>query len=120
MLSMLSLATVKRFAPAALAVLAVALGCWSARGNGQGPTPLRAKGYASYVEIPGASRVGSDTCATCHEQNFKSFQHAFHKQQGLECEDCHGNGNLHVEGGGDVTKILSFWKRPVRAANGVC
>ena len=69
---MRSLATVKRFAPAALAVMAVALGCWSARVNGQGPTPQRAKGYDSYVAIPGASRLGSETCGTCHEQNFTS------------------------------------------------
>src|ERR1039458_1253327 len=82
------------------------------------PTP--ANGYGIYVDIPGANRVGSDTCAGCHEDTAKNFQHAFHKQQNVECEDCHGNGSLHVEGGGDVAKIVSFSKRPVRDANGVC
>jgi predicted CXXCH cytochrome family protein len=82
--------------------------------------PERDKAFAKYVEIPGASRVGTDTCTSCHADAAKNFQHAFHKQQGLECEDCHGNGSLHVDAGGDVTKIISFWKRPAQTANGVC
>ena len=80
----------------------------------------RANGFAKYVEVPGASGVGSDPCTVCHAETSKNFQHAFHKQQGVECEDCHGNGSLHVEGGGDVAKIVSFSKRPAQAANGVC
>lgn len=78
------------------------------------------RSYSKFVEIPGAKRVGADTCTTCHAQVAKNFQHAFHAQQGVECEDCHGNGSLHVDGGGDVAKIISFNKRPAAAANGVC
>jgi predicted CXXCH cytochrome family protein len=76
--------------------------------------------FAEYVAIPGAKRVGSDTCATCHSEVAGDFRHAFHAQQGVECEDCHGAGSLHVEGGGDVTKIISFRQRTPEAANGVC
>jgi predicted CXXCH cytochrome family protein len=76
--------------------------------------------YAKYLEIPGAKRLGTDTCVTCHAEVAKNFQHAFHAQQGVECEDCHGNGSLHVDGGGDVAKIISFGKRPAATANGVC
>ncbi len=47
-------------------------------------TPERDKSFSKYVEIPGASRVGTDTCTTCHADTAKNFQHAFHKQQGLE------------------------------------
>ncbi len=82
--------------------------------------PKREKALAKYADIPGASSVGSGTCASCHEDTSKSFQHAFHKQQGIECEDCHGNGSLHVDGGGDVAKIISFGKRPDETANGIC
>ncbi len=82
--------------------------------------PERDKAFARYLEIPGASRVGADTCASCHGDTQKNFQHAFHKQQGVDCEDCHGNGSLHVDAGGDTSKIISFWKRPAQAANGVC
>jgi hypothetical protein len=47
-----------------------------------GKEPARANGFATYVDIPGASRVGSDTCTACHTDTSKNFQHAFHKQQG--------------------------------------
>jgi len=76
--------------------------------------------FSKSVAIPGATPVGADTCTTCHDQVAKSFQHAFHAQQGVQCEECHGNGSLHVQGGGDVSKIISFSQRPVRTANAVC
>ncbi len=76
--------------------------------------------FAKYVNIEGATAVGPDTCAQCHSDVARNFQHAFHKQQGVECEECHGNGSLHVEGGGDVSKIISFAKRTPQQANGVC
>jgi predicted CXXCH cytochrome family protein len=75
---------------------------------------------SKYVQIPGAKPVGSETCATCHADVAKNFQHAFHEQQGVKCEDCHGNGSLHVDGGGDVSKIISLKNRSAADANGVC
>jgi predicted CXXCH cytochrome family protein len=76
--------------------------------------------FAKYVEIPGAKPVGSDTCTTCHAEVANNFRHAFHAQQGIECEACHGAGSLHVEGGGDISKIISFSHRSATDANGVC
>jgi predicted CXXCH cytochrome family protein len=76
--------------------------------------------FAKYVEIPGATAMGSDTCTTCHDQIGKDYRHAYHAQQGVECEQCHGPGSLHVQGGGDVSKIISFRQRPSADANGVC
>lgn len=76
--------------------------------------------FARYTQIAGAKNVGVDTCANCHEVVAKNFQHAFHAQQGVECEQCHGQGSLHVDGGGDVNKIVAFSKRTPEQANGVC
>ena len=76
--------------------------------------------YAHYLNIPGAKPVGADTCTGCHEVVAKNFGHAFHAQQGVACEDCHGAGSLHVEGGGDVNKIVAFAKRFPEDANGAC
>jgi len=76
--------------------------------------------FAKYVEITGATRVGAETCAQCHTDVANDFRHAFHAQRGVECEDCHGPGSLHVNGNGDVTKIIRLSERPADAANGVC
>ena len=76
--------------------------------------------FAKYVEVPGATRVGAESCSTCHSDVAKDFRHAFHSQRGVECEDCHGPGSLHVDGNGDVTKIINLRSRAADAANGVC
>ena len=76
--------------------------------------------FSRFVEIPGATRLGAEACTACHRDLSGSFRHAFHQQQGVECEDCHGPGSLHVEGGGDVTEIVSYSKRDARNANGAC
>jgi predicted CXXCH cytochrome family protein len=76
--------------------------------------------FAKYKTIAGATRSGVDTCTTCHAEIASAATHAYHAQQGVECEDCHGNGSLHVEGGGDVAKIVSYRRRSAREANGAC
>src|SRR5262245_52216939 len=60
--------------------------------------------------------VGSETCKTCHEDQFNSFTKTAHaklakagwKAERQGCESCHGPGKAHVEGGGDKTKIRTF------------
>jgi len=79
---------------------------------GQAATP------ASASEKPDASQyVGTDTCRACHEDIAKHFDFTPHaatlKQKNAApshqgCEGCHGPGKAHVDGGGDVTKIIRF------------
>jgi cbb3-type cytochrome oxidase cytochrome c subunit len=64
--------------------------------------------FAKYLRIAGAKPVGSETCATCHAEVAKNFQHAYHAQQGVQCEECHGNGSLHVDGGCTASLCISM------------
>ena len=59
--------------------------------------------------------VGADTCAACHQAEASGFANnphtkmvLLHGDKGITCENCHGPGKAHVEGGGDKTKIFNF------------
>jgi len=72
-----------------------------------------------------AQYVGVDTCKTCHEELYKNnFENTAHFKTTLHdghgCESCHGPGSAHVEGGGDVTKIISFTTMSKQDANTSC
>jgi predicted CXXCH cytochrome family protein len=70
--------------------------------------------------IPGAEFVGSEECATCHEDialGFKTSDHARLQAKGsnvadLGCEGCHGPGSKHVEAGGGPGTIVNMRKNP--------
>lgn len=79
---------------------------------------------------PSASQyVGTDTCMTCHEDVYKGMQKTPHYKALLDtkktagshgCEGCHGPGADHVNGGGDVTKIISFKTLSSKEASARC
>jgi DmsE family decaheme c-type cytochrome len=81
-------------------------------------------------QVPGpatsASYVGSDTCKGCHEEIYtKRFQGTPHsallKEEGKHgCEDCQGPGSLHVEGGGEKSKIVRFSELSAAQASQRC
>ena len=75
----------------------------------------------------GATFVGADTCASCHEQVVKGFANnphtkmvLMHGSSGITCENCHGAGSEHVAGGGDVTKIFNPAKASAKEVDEKC
>ena len=74
-----------------------------------------------------ATFVGSETCATCHEEVSKGFASnphtkmaLMHGSNGVTCENCHGAGSEHVAGGGDVTKIFNPTKATTKQVDEKC
>ena len=72
---------------------------------------------ASYRPADPDLYAGSEVCGACHDPETKSFNHGPHWKTELDkkcgpqwqgCEACHGPGKAHVEGGGDVSKIIRF------------
>lgn len=57
----------------------------------------------------GLSRVGSDQCETCHEEQFASWAQGAHaaRKPPLGCEDCHGPGSAY--------RPMAVMKDPARA-----
>ena len=100
---------------------ALYLSSWAAAAPGAKPAGKQAT-------QPSASEfVGSETCATCHEAVAKPFgdnPHAkmalMHGKQGVTCENCHGAGKAHVDGGGDVSKIFNPGKAPAKEVDAKC
>ena len=75
--------------------------------------------------VPGATYVGADTCKGCHDEIYaKHFDGTPHfallKGGQHGCEDCHGPGSAHVEGGGDKTKIIRFSELSAAQASQRC
>jgi len=75
-----------------------------------------------------ATFVGAETCKTCHEDLYNGWEKSPHwkqtfKEGGLAkhgCEDCHGPGSAHVDGGGDKTKIFIFKDHSTKEINERC
>lgn len=75
----------------------------------------------------GPEFVGSDTCTGCHEEVSKKFAEnphtkmaEMHGANGATCENCHGPGKAHVDGGGDVSKIFNPAKHTNKEVDAMC
>ena len=73
--------------------------------------------------------VGAETCKTCHEEIYNSWEKTPHWKTTLDkeggpshqgCEGCHGPGAEHVAGGGDKTKIFVFEGRSRQETSARC
>ena len=58
--------------------------------------------------LPAAASDPSEDCAICHEDIAANFAHTVHATKdrgGPTCATCHGNGDRHMEEGGEVALI---------------
>ncbi len=93
-----------------------------------GTAPAQSSKPQSPAPPPAASEyVGSETCATCHDEVAKGFANnphtkiaEMHGKSGVTCEGCHGPGKAHVDGGGDVTKIFDPAKASSKEVDKTC
>ena len=107
-----------RIAPIAIVVAVFLVVAVTYAGGGQSSKQKKSTASsASYRPTDASLYVGSEVCEACHDAQAKSYNHGPHwrteldKKRGPEwrgCEACHGPGKEHVEGGGDVSKIIRF------------
>src|SRR5208283_773786 len=75
-----------------------------------------------------AQFVGEATCAGCHDGVAKGFEENPHAKMtlmhgnaaGVTCENCHGAGQAHVDGGGDTSKIFNPAKHSAKEVDAKC
>lgn len=67
--------------------------------------------------VKDAQYIGMESCEVCHPEQAKRFELTSHfgtsvkegeQVKGEACESCHGPGSLHMDAGGDPSKIVRY------------
>jgi DmsE family decaheme c-type cytochrome len=113
--------------PGLRACLLLMLGAGLICATAMGAAAPKDKPASEPAKATPADFVGSETCATCHEEVAKGFANNPHTKMALQhgsngvtCENCHGAGKAHVEGGGDITKIFNPAKATFKEVDATC
>lgn len=111
---------------AGLAILsAAAFVVWSITAT-SGSALARPSGGAPQQALSGY--LGAETCLECHEEMGESYFATPHGREidarspagKLGCESCHGPGEQHMEGNGDVERIKRFDKMTSQEVSDAC
>jgi len=101
-----------------LSFLALFIGLAHTHAVAQGPAAAAATAPADSA---------SDRCGTCHADVVSKFANnphsriaEMHTGKGVTCENCHGNGQAHIDSGGDPTKIINPKKATAKQINATC
>lgn len=110
-----------------LLALAVALYCFLWSGQGMMAAQITDSGSADDSSLATPDRLNgaaSSECSTCHDQIAAGFAKTVHGKaqigSSISCESCHGNGDEHIAGGGDKSKIKNPVKMSQAAASQTC
>ena len=90
-----------------------------------GTTPPAAQSAASGSSAAAGGYAPNDACQACHqevwEKHFANTPHsALLKGDQHGCQGCHGPAQAHIDGGGDVTKIIRFEELSPAKAAAIC
>jgi len=100
------------------------LGCCLVQGQTAKPQAqtVPPEGSKALTGAAGGQYADNEVCQGCHqevwEKHFAGTPHAALLKGGQHgCQSCHGPAQAHVDGGGDVTKIIRFENlSPIQAA----
>ncbi|MGB9007928.1 MAG: hypothetical protein WCC18_04875, partial [Candidatus Acidiferrales bacterium] len=81
-------------------------------------TSAAAPAASASVEAQQAQFAGAESCKSCHEEVYDSWEKSAHWQQTYKeggiakhgCEDCHGPAASHVSDPTDTSKLFLFEK----------
>jgi len=110
-----------------LGMLIGAGGLGSARVAMAAPHQSQAASWSSKAIPKPDDYIGSEICATCHQDEAKSFATnahtklvAEHGVKDVSCEDCHGPAKAHVESGGNASTLFRFTKATSKEVDEKC